>query len=101
MFFSITIGINISFAVVLLVPGVPAIYRLMLSVLTLGLANARACRVYRAVKLGSIQDFPSTYSPSRRSLKTLRFNTTPRQLGDEHSFERPTFAESLVDMTNI
>jgi hypothetical protein len=96
IFFSATIGLSISFTVILLVPGSPAISRVMLSVLTLAPANAMGCRVYWAVKLGLIQDPPSTHS-----FKTLQFNPTPTQSGHEPWFERPTFAESLVDMTNL
>jgi len=80
----------------LLVPGVPAISRVMLSVPTLAFANAVGCRIYRGVKLGLIQDPPSTHS-----FKTLQFNPTPTQSGHEPSFERPNFAESLIDMTNL
>jgi hypothetical protein len=80
----------------LLVPGVPAISRAMLSVPSLALANAMACRVYRAVKLGLIEDPISTIS-----LKTLQFNSAPTQPDHELSFERPNFGESLVDMTNL
>ena len=81
----------------LLVPGVPATSRVMLSVPSLALANAMGCRVYRAVKLGLIEDTPSSHS-----LKTLQFNPAPRQSDREFSFERPTSqGESLVDVTNL
>ena len=93
---SATIGLSISFSVMLLTPGVAAISRVMLSVPSLALANAMGCRVYRAVKLGLIEDTPSTYS-----LNTLRFNPAPRQSDHELSLEPPIFGESLLDMTNL
>ena len=45
----------------LISPGVPVLYRPILSIPNLALENAMACRVYRAVKLGLIKDFPSTH----------------------------------------
>ena len=96
VFFSATIGLSLSFAIMLLVPGVPAISRIMLAMPSHALANAMACRVYRAVKLGLIEDPISTWP-----LKTLQFNSAPSQPGHEPSFERPTFGESLVDITNL
>jgi hypothetical protein len=94
-FFSATIGLSISFSVMLLIPGIPAVFRMMLSVPSFALANAMGCRVYRAVKLGLTEDTPST-----QSLKTLQFNPAPKQSDHELAFERPTFGESL-DMTNL
>jgi hypothetical protein len=95
IFFSATIWFSISFAVMLLVPDVPAISRVILSTPTLALANAMGCRVYRAVKLGLIQDPPSTYS-----LMTLQFKIVSGQLGHEPSSERPTLGEPPADTTN-
>ena len=60
MFFSATIGINIIFVAMILAPGLPPSYHSMLSVANLGLENAMACRVYRAVKLGLIKNHHST-----------------------------------------
>jgi hypothetical protein len=80
----------------LLVPGVPVISRMMLAMPSHALANTMACRVYRAVKLGFIEDPISTWP-----LETLQFNSAPSQPGHEPSFERPTFGESLVDITNL
>lgn len=80
----------------LLVPGVPAISRMMLAAPSHVLANAMACRVYRAIKLGFIEDPISTWP-----LKTIQFNSAPSQPGREPSFERLTFGESLVNITNL
>lgn len=97
--FSATIGLSLSFAVMLLVP-VPSVYRAMLSVPNLALENAMACRVYRAVKLGSIQDPPTTHS-----IKTLRFNTATAKSSREMPFNQPTSDEPRntvqVDMTDL
>ena len=75
----------------LLIPGVPAVSRVMLTVPTLALANAMGCRVYRAVMLGLIQDPPSTHL-----VTTIRFKIPPRQSGEDASSEQATFVESLV-----
>ena|ERR1700676_4151602 len=45
----------------LLVPNILAVYHTMFSVPNLALENAMACRVYRAVKLGFIDDHQGTH----------------------------------------
>jgi hypothetical protein len=60
VFFSVTIGLNIIFVAMILAQGMPPNYRGMMSIANLGLENAMACRVYRAVKLGSIKNHHST-----------------------------------------
>jgi hypothetical protein len=59
-FFSATIGLNIVFAIMLISPSIPVLYRPILSIPNLTLKNAMACRVYRAVKLGLVKNFSGT-----------------------------------------
>ena len=78
----------------LVAPNMPAVYRTMLSVPNLGLENAMACRVYRAVKLGFIKDYRSARKTSPRF-------STVRDTGPEFAFTIPTLNESHNFQVNL
>jgi len=87
MFSSATIGLNIVFAAMVLVPNIPAVYHSMLSVPNIALENSMACRVYRAVKLGLIKNHQST----RFGLSFLSSSapSAPEQPGHEFASKTP------------
>jgi len=60
LYYFATIGLSIVMSAMVLSPGVPPVYRAMLSVPNIALENAMACRVFRAVKLGLIKDVRTT-----------------------------------------
>jgi hypothetical protein len=95
-FFSATIGLSIVFAVMLIAPEVPAVYHSMLSVPNLALANAMACRVFRAVKLGFIKNHQSTHDGV-----AARSSSAPDGSGNELAFKRPTLHESRNLQVNV
>jgi hypothetical protein len=66
----------------------------MLSVPNIGLENAMACRVYRAVKLGFIKDPDSTLFGSINQ----SYSAAQEQSGLELAFKRPTVASSNLDV---
>lgn len=61
---SVTVIVNIATVVVMLTPSVPAAYRALSIVPSTAINNIMACRVYREVKLGMMDDGPMGY-PSR------------------------------------
>ena len=81
----------------LIAPGIPAVYHSMLSVPNLALANAMACRVFRAVKLGFIKSFQSTHYDSRN---TGRSNA-PDATRNETTFKRSTLHEAHNLQVNV
>jgi len=82
LYYFVTIGLNLIFAIMILAPGIPAVYHSMLAVANLGLENAMACRVYRAVKLGFIKNHNNTrFELSLRSSGAP--NTPNHEFGDD------------------
>ena len=80
----------------LLLPGVYPTSRAMFSAPILAISNTMACRIYRAIRLGFIQDLPSTIST-----EDIQFNVVPRKPTGVDSL-RPTSDDPhhiLVDMT--
>lgn len=59
---SVTVSMNIVSMVVILTPSVPPIIHAMFTVPNVALQNVMACRVYRLLKLGLINDDPKSYS---------------------------------------
>jgi hypothetical protein len=67
----------------------------MMSVPNIGLENAMACRVYRAVKLGFIKDPDSTlFGSANQSYSAAR-----EESGIELAFKRPTVASSNLEIS--
>ena len=86
--FSATIGLSISFAIMLQVSSIPHMYQSILAIPNIALENTMACRVYRAVKLGFIRDYHgSHYAITLPSLSTT--DPTNHQL----PFKRHTLTE--------
>ena len=81
----------------LIAPGIPAVYHSMLSLPDLALANAMACRVFRAVKLGFIKSFQSTHYNSRNTGRS----SAPDATGNEFTFKRPTLHEARNLQVNV
>jgi len=81
----------------LIAPGIPAVYHSMLSLPDLALANAMACRVFRAVKLGFIKSFQSTHYNSRNTGRS----SAPDATGNELAFKRPTLHEARNLQVNV
>jgi hypothetical protein len=79
----------------LLAPGIPSVYHAMLSVPNIGLENAMACRVFRAVKLGFIKDPDSTLFGSINQ----SYSAAREQSGLELAFKRPTVASSNLEVS--
>ena len=73
----------------ILIPNIPAVQHLMLSIPNLALENAMACRVYRAVKLGFIMNPESTQYGH-----TVGFPSAPKEPDHEIAFKQPTLDES-------
>jgi len=93
MVFSATIGLSIIFATMILMPGIPPVYRSMLSVPNMCLENAMACRVYRAVKLGFIKNHHSTSFEL-----SIRSSLAPDRAGHEFGGESRN-TQVKVDIT--
>jgi hypothetical protein len=68
---SATIGVAIAATALILAPGVPADLHPILGSAYFALSSAMACRVFRAVLLGNIQD-PSLNTPAITSVRTVR-----------------------------
>jgi hypothetical protein len=81
----------------LIAPDIPAVYHSMLSVPSLALANAMACRVFRAVKLGFIKSFQSTHYSSRNTGRS----SAPDAAGNDFAFKRPTLHEARNLQVNV
>jgi hypothetical protein len=73
----------------LLAPDIPSVYHAMFSVPNLALENAMACRVYRAVKLGFINNHQN--APFEMTLRSL---SAPDESSHELAFKQPVLNES-------
>jgi hypothetical protein len=72
MYYCATIGLSVSVAILVLTP-VPVVFRTMFIVPNLALASAMACRVFRGIRLGSIEDMDLCTIGSTTKRSTLRF----------------------------
>jgi hypothetical protein len=97
-FFSATIGLNIVFAIMLISPSVPVLYRPILSIPNLALENAMACRVYRAVKLGLIKNFSGTQFEISTLSSGTRDNTGNEFTLKNRNLNGPTNLQVNVDI---
>ncbi|KAI0795924.1 hypothetical protein C8Q75DRAFT_711126 [Abortiporus biennis] len=95
LYYLATVGFNIVAAVIILAPSVPPVLRAMFSIPNVALQNAMACRVYRQLKLGIIQDLHSPFSASAsgsgstpiRFMPTFRSQTSKTFIGTQSQFE--------------
>jgi hypothetical protein len=82
IFFSATIGLSIVTSIMILAPGVPTMYRALLFVPNVALANSMACCVYRAIKLGSVEN--------AQSMGSIRPHAALDETGHEFALKRST-----------
>ncbi|KAG2030857.1 hypothetical protein BDR03DRAFT_973922 [Suillus americanus] len=66
-----TVGLNVATMVMILVPTAPPVYHAFLSLPNIALENSMACRVFRAIHLGTIR-FPSATSHGSSSSASVR-----------------------------
>ncbi|KAI0072615.1 hypothetical protein K474DRAFT_1678508 [Panus rudis PR-1116 ss-1] len=80
LYYLATVGVNIVSMAVILAPSVPPVFRAMFAIPNFSLQNAMACRVYRLLKLGLLNDRPSGFThsssqPSRYISSSIRPGT--------------------------
>ncbi|CAL1702822.1 unnamed protein product [Somion occarium] len=75
LYYLATVGLNFFVIIVLVTPSVSSTYRATLTVPMVALQNAMACRVFRLLKFGVIQDVPSSLLSSHAPTgsQTLQF----------------------------
>jgi len=61
-YYLVTVGLNIATMIMILLPSAPPVYRAFLSLPNIALENSMACRVFRAVHLGTIRPTTTTNS---------------------------------------
>jgi hypothetical protein len=71
VYYLATVGLNVATMVMILVPTAPPVYHAFLSLPNIALENSMACRVFRAIHLGTIR-FPATTSHSLSSSASAR-----------------------------
>ena len=100
MFFSATIGLSIVTSIMILAPGVPAVYRAILVVPNIALENSMACRVYRAIKLGLVKDTQSTIRPHTALDETgYEFAIKRSAINNPHSIQINVDITRTTDLT--
>ncbi|OJA14409.1 hypothetical protein AZE42_10989 [Rhizopogon vesiculosus] len=57
-----TVGLNIATMIMILLPSVPPVYQAFLSIPNVAFENAMACRVFRAIHLGTIRPTTSSHN---------------------------------------
>ncbi|KIM82763.1 hypothetical protein PILCRDRAFT_70458 [Piloderma croceum F 1598] len=98
LYYSATIGLNIVFAIMLISPSVPVLYRPILSIPNLALENTMACRVHRAVKLGLIKNFSGTQFEISTLSSGTRDNTGNEFTLKNRNLNGPTNLQVNVDI---
>lgn len=82
--FRATVGLNLIAMVLLLTPSLSLVYQGMFTVPNVALQNAMACRVYRLLKLGIIQENPHApiHSNSGNQPSAVQFPATRSAIND-------------------
>ena len=104
-----TVGVNIVAVVVILTPSIPPVYRAMFSIPNVALQNAMACRVFRQIKLGLLNERPTTITPSQMEtpiafvpISRLKYNSgmtvTRGTTNEDHTstFQSPSSYKSPI-----
>ncbi|KAG2077122.1 hypothetical protein BDR04DRAFT_1067709 [Suillus decipiens] len=92
-YYLVTVGLNVATMVMILVPSAPPVYHAFLSLPNIALENSMACRVFRAIHLGTIH-FPET---SRSLSSSFSFRVPSRMRFEDRSLHtmRPQLYDDL------
>ncbi|CAL1710763.1 unnamed protein product [Somion occarium] len=84
LYYMATVGLNLIAMVLLLTPSLSLVYQGMFTVPNVALQNAMACRVYRLLKLGIIQENPHApiHSNSGNQPSAVQFPATRSAIND-------------------
>ncbi|CAL1710750.1 unnamed protein product [Somion occarium] len=85
LYYMTTVVLNLVAMILLLTPSLPLVYQGMMTVPNVALQNAMACRVFRLLKLGIIQDNPTMPTHSsfgRTGHSTLQFPGTRTDISE-------------------
>jgi hypothetical protein len=103
---SMTVTFNILQMTMILTPSVPPILRAMFSIPNIAITNAMACRVYRNIRFGRMQDkptIPSSGSTSKSGSMPLFTRPRGKHANDSYSGHRkldlPTGTDTLMQIT--
>lgn len=98
--YRVTVGINLFAVVSLLTSTFPPAVRAVLTMPNVALQNAMACRVYRLLKLGFIEEEPTTIRtsqlPEYEDTESLRYITNGNTATTEYNTQdRSQFVDSI------
>lgn len=92
-----TVGLNVATMVMILDPSAPPVYHAFLSLPNIALENSMACRVFRAIHLGTIR-FPSSTSRSLSTSGSLAVRVPSGMIRYEDRFPHPIRPQMYNDL---